>query len=82
MPEVCACHLELAKNLEGIDHTAPVPLAVSKDRLIQIKLASTDVPTLQVLRETIQQGWPESKTEVPPAVRAYFDFQDELTIQD
>ena len=82
LPEVCACDLELATNLEGIDHMAPMLLAVSKDRLIQIKHASTDDPTLQVLRETIQQGWPESKTEVPPAVQAYFDFRDELTIQD
>ena len=74
LPEVYACDLELATNLEGIDHTAPMLLAVSKDRLIQIKHASTDDLTLQVLRETIQQGWPESKTEVPPAVQAYFDF--------
>ena len=74
LPEVYACDLELATNLEGIDHTAPMLLTVSKDRLIQIKQASTDDPTLQVLRETIQQGWPESKTEVPPAVQAYFDF--------
>ena len=61
LPEVC---LELATNLESIDHTEPMLLAISKDRLIQIKHASIDDPTLQVLRKTIQQGWPEGKSEV------------------
>lgn len=49
---------------------------------MQIKHASTDDPTLQVLRETIQQRWPENKTNVPPSIQAYFDFQDELTVQN
>ena len=82
LPEVCTCDLELATNLESIDHMEPMLLAISKDRLIQIKHASTDDPTLQVLRKTIQQGWPESKSEAPPVVQAYFDFRDKLTIQD
>ena len=37
---------------------------------------------LQVLRETILRGWPNSKTEVPEIVQAYYDIYDELTIQD
>ena len=57
-------------------------LSISKDRLTQIRHASADDPVLQVLRETIQQGWPEHKSHVPLAIRAYYDFRDELTIQD
>ena len=45
LPEVYACDLELATNLEGIDQTAPMLLVVSKDRLLQIKRASTDGPS-------------------------------------
>ena len=44
--------------------------------------ASADDPILQELREIIQQGWPECKKDVPPSVRAYYDFRDELTVQD
>lgn len=64
LPEVCSCNLELATNLESIDHMEPMLLAISKDRLMQMKHASIDDPTLQVLRKTIQQGWPEGKSEV------------------
>ena len=79
LPDVGAC--DIASNLEGIDHTTDTLLAVSKDRLLQIKHASSDDPVLQILRETIQQGWPENKRNVPTCIRAY-DFRDELTIQD
>ena len=57
-------------------------LSVSKDRLTQIRHASADDPVLQVCRETIQQGCPEHKSQVPLAIRAYYNFLDELTIQD
>ena len=82
LPDVCACDHEVATNLAKIDHTATTQLAVTKDRLTRISYASADDPVLQVLRETIQQGWPEHKSRVPPCIRAYYDFRDELTIQD
>ena len=37
---------------------------------------------MQVLRETILCGWPNSKTEVLEVVHAYYDIRDKLTIQD
>ena len=37
---------------------------------------------LQVLRETICRGWPESKSDVPEIIHAYYDYRDELTVQD
>ncbi len=37
---------------------------------------------LQQLRKIIQQGWPASKSEIPGVLYAYYDFRDELTIQD
>ena len=37
---------------------------------------------MQALRETILRGWPESKSEVLECVLPYFDFRDELTVQD
>ena len=34
LPEICTCGLELATNMESIDHMEPMLLAISKDRLI------------------------------------------------
>ena len=78
LQEVNMC--EFAHSLEEIDHT--VSLVFSEDRVKQIKHASTDDPVLQELRKTIQVGWPQSKSEVSECLHAYYDFRDELIVQD
>ena len=67
LPRVHVC--EFSRQLEEVDHTGS--LAVSRDRLQQLKHISSDDPVLQILRETIQRGWPESKTEVPESIRTF-----------
>ena len=57
-------------------------LELSNERLQQFKHVSADDPVLQQLHKIIQQGWPASKSEVPGVLYAYYDFRDELTIQD
>ena len=37
---------------------------------------------LQILRDTIQQGWPEKMSEVPECIHVYYSFREELTVQD
>ena len=37
--------------------------------------------TCRELRATIQNGWPDNKSEVPECVLPYYDSRDELTIQ-
>ena len=64
---------------ENIDHKELLP--VSHERWEQITKASRDDHVLQVLRETIRNGWPNQRQQVPHCVRPYFDFCDELTIQ-
>ena len=71
---------EFSANLETIDHSAL--LAVKKDRLQQIKHATKDDPVLLQLQQMIQRGWPNDKKKVPPSIRAYYDFRDELIVQD
>ena len=78
LPEVHTC--DFSQQLESMDHTKTHTLAENHN--VQIKHASSDDPVLQVLCETVQGDWPESKSEVPECIRAYFDFRDELTIHD
>ena len=68
------------QNLEEMDLTAS--LALSKDKLLEIKHASANDPVLEALRKVIQDGWPLSKSEVPETVHPYFNIRDELTLQD
>ena len=64
LPEVNTCNHELSANLEEIDHTTIMLLAVSKVRLTQIRHASDDDAVLWELRVIIQQGWPDCKKEI------------------
>ena len=78
LPEVHVC--SFAHELENVDHKAALPFTGS--RWEQIRHASQDDPVLQILRETIQRGWPSSRTNVPEPIYPYYDFRDELTVQD
>lgn len=37
---------------------------------------------LQQLKHIIKNGWPETKEEVPSEIWGYFNFKEELSIQD
>ena len=37
---------------------------------------------LNMLREVIYQGWPEERSQVPTATAAYWNYRDELAIED
>ena len=69
-----------SQELVGIDHASS--LALTPDRLLQFQHSSADDPILLELRKNIQQGWPESKSDVTEALHAYYDFRDDLTVQD
>ena len=75
---VHAC--SFAEELESVDHTTS--LAIPTAQLQRLKDMSFHDPVMTVLKETIQKGWPSSKSEVPESVYPYFDFRDELVVQD
>ena len=77
LPEVNAC--TASQKLVDINHASS--LALTTDRLLQFQYSSADNPTLQEFHKTIQHGWPESKSDVIEALHAYYDIQDELTVQ-
>ena len=78
LPEAPAGDLSL--EVAAIVHTAS--LALSAERLYQLQHISTDDPVLSELRKTIRQGWPDCKSKITEALQAYYDFRDELTVED
>ena len=44
--------------------------------------AIEEMPTLKVLTNWIQRGWPEARNQVPPDGGEYFPFREELKFQD
>ena len=46
------------------------------------RIATDNDEILQTLKNTILEGWPESKTSLPPTVSPYFHIRDELIVHD
>ena len=77
IPEVNVC--DFVHELEELDHRESLP--VSQERWQQLNHATENDNVCRELRATIQNGWPENKSEVPECVLPYYDSRDELTIQ-
>ena len=77
LPEVNA--YEEALEVAQVDHTST--LAVSTGQLQQLWQASAEEPVLDSLRQTIQRGWPQVRTDTPEPLTPYYDFRDELTVE-
>jgi len=56
--------------------------AINANRLSEIRDATEHDESLERLRSTIVSGWPENKTLLPQSISSYFDYRDELSVQD
>ena len=65
------------ESIHAVDY-----LAISEQQLSEIKQETAKDPTLQILKNVILRGWPESSSPVPKEVSKYFNVRDELAIQD
>ena len=51
-------------------------------RLDIIGSATVADQEMKILSNVIMAGWPNDRYDVPPEARPYFDYRDELTVQD
>ena len=75
LPNTC----EASDEAEHINMIQSLP--ITKDRLKQIQTETEKDTTLQQLKATIMEGWPNDKQQVNPCIFAYYHFRDELTVQ-
>ena len=58
-------------------------LPITSERLVDLRRQKTELDEgLQQLKHIIKIGWPETKEEVPSEIGRYFDFREELSIED
>ena len=55
---------------------------LSKDRLAEVRTATLADESLVALKNVILTGFPDSHSEMPSCIRAYYDYRDELTVQN
>ena len=51
-------------------------------RIREIRQHTNDDLALQLLKQTIQEGWPDHQSALPPLVVPYFSIRDELAVTD
>ena len=57
-------------------------LAMSHDRNQEIQHHTSRDSSLQLLKDVIQKGWPDQKSELPAPVMPIYNIRDELCISD
>ena len=57
-------------------------LPIREERLNQIREATQQDETMQLLKDVILHGWPESKVKVHTLLTPYFSSKDELSLQN
>ena len=68
------------QELETINLMKHLP--ISQDSLAQVRAHTAKDECLQKVADITRQGWPESKTKVPPSALPYFSIREELDIQN
>ena len=51
-------------------------------RLYEIRMKTQSDDTLKLLKQTIIEGWPQNKASLPLSLTPYFNYCDELSVQD
>ncbi|XP_042148029.1 uncharacterized protein K02A2.6-like [Ixodes scapularis] len=68
------------QQLEDINMINHLP--VRKETAEQIRKATLKDDNLQKLAMVILAGWPQDRNNIPPEIRMYFPFRDELVVED
>ena len=81
--------VELDLRVDGIEmttaevHRCDIDLInFSQRKQHQLRYQTARYPIMNVLMETIIQGWPDSIKDLPTDVRVFWSFRDELAVED
>ena len=55
---------------------------ISSSRLTELREHTVSDPVLQKLSGVISKGWPSKQAQLPPEIRQYFPYRDELAVED
>ena len=54
----------------------------TQDRIDRLLQSTAKDDTLALLKHTVQHGWPQTITELPPELHPYWMFREEISIED
>ena len=54
----------------------------TQEKVDKLRQSTAKDDTLALLKHTVQHGWPQSIQDLPPELRPYWTFRDEITLED
>uniref|UniRef100_A0A1A8L2U7 Gypsy retrotransposon integrase-like protein 1 n=1 Tax=Nothobranchius pienaari TaxID=704102 RepID=A0A1A8L2U7_9TELE len=69
----------LSEGMEDQIHSVINSLPVSDKKLSEIQAATRCDPQLTLLRQTVQDGWPEDRKKCPKTLLDFWNFRDEIS---
>ena len=77
LPQTCEGEQEEFEIINALTY-----LVMSGESIEEMRHHTNHDPALQQLKQTILQGWPKDKSQLPPLVTPYFSIHDELAVTD
>ena len=72
-------------EIKGLDisiHEVHSQINASPTSIIESKKETAKDAVLSLLRETIMTGWPETHKDCPSSLHGYWNYRDELAVED
>ncbi len=82
LSRVTPCPEGEIKDLDISIHEIHSQINASPSRIIEIKEETAKDAVLSLLRETIMTGWPETLKDCPSSLHGYWNYRDELAVED
>jgi len=76
------CEGEEIKGLNITVHEININVNASPTRIDDIQRETAKDPILQVLAETINKGWPETRSSCPTVIADFWNYRDELCVEN
>ena len=82
LSRISPCKGESIPGLNISVHEIQLHLNASPKRLSEIREATTQDSTLCALKDMISSGWPEFRADCPSHLVDFWNFRDELCVED
>ena len=63
-------------------HVNMIEVSMSENRLSEIRSKTESDSELCKLKQTVLEGWPDTRNEVPEEIKKYWNIRDEITIAE
>ena len=77
LPRTSDCEQEEFETINAVSY-----MIMPEEKIREIRRYTNEDTSLQQLKCTIQEGWPEDESSRPPLVTSYFSVRDEFAVTD